>query len=175
MPAARGRGTQLRAGCGAARGAWLLVLHADARVPGAALREAEAAIAEPGARWGSWPLAIDRAGPWMRVVEAGARLRWRLLGLCYGDQGLLVRRDLYDAAGGYPDQPLMEDVALVRALRRLASPRRFRTPIVADGRRWDREGAAWVPFRNLGLLAAYLLGVAPDRLAGWYRPHSAGR
>ncbi len=165
-----GRGRQLRAGVGASRGAWLLLLHADARVGAEALAEAERALGQPEVQHAAWPLAIEGDGAWLRWIERGAALRWRLLGLSYGDQGLLVRRSLYEAAGGFPDTPIMEDVELIRRLRRLAPMHRFRHPILADGRRWRREGAAGASLRNVSLLLLYLAGVRPERLARWYRP-----
>ena len=168
--APRGRGAQLHAGIEASRGDWLLVLHADARLPAAALAEAEAAIRGGVVSSAAWPLAIDAPGRWLRLVERGAALRWRLLGLAYGDQGLLVRRDRYDAAGGYPRTPIMEDVVLVRRLRRLGPLTRFRRAILADPRRWRREGRIRATVRNAALLLLFLAGVGPDRLARWYRP-----
>lgn len=175
VPAPRGRGRQLRAGIGAARGRWLLVIHADARLGPDALAEAERAVTGSTVQHAAWPLAIAGDGAWLRWVERGAALRWRLLGLAYGDQGLLVRRDLYDAAGGYPDTAIMEDVVLVRRLGRLAPMTRFRHPITADGRRWRREGAVRATLRNLVLLGLYLAGMAPDRLARWYQPEPRAR
>lgn len=168
--AARGRGHQLRAGVAAGTGAWLLLLHADARVGGAALAEAEGAMARPEVQYAAWPLAIDGPGPWLRWIERGAALRWRLFGLAYGDQGLLLRRSLYEAAGGFPETAIMEDVELVRRLRRYAPMHRFHHPIVADGRRWQREGAVRSSIRNVTLLLLHLGGVPADRLARWYRP-----
>jgi hypothetical protein len=103
-------------------------------------------------------------------VERGAALRWRLTGLAYGDQGLLVRRSLYQAAGGYPDTRIMEDVVLIRRLARLARIERLPAPILADARRWRREGRLRGTLRNAALITLFLAGVAPDRLARWYRP-----
>ena len=168
--AERGRGRQLRAGVGASRGDWLLLLHADTRLGPEALAEAEQAIGRPEVQYAAWPLAIEGADPRLRWIERGAALRWRVLGLAYGDQGLLLRRSLYEAAGGFPLTPIMEDVELVRRLRRLAPMHRFRHPVLADGRRWRREGAVRSSFRNLTLLALYLGGVPAERLARWYRP-----
>jgi len=173
--AATGRGRQLRAGVAASRGEWLLVLHADARIAADALTEAEAALRQPGLRAAAWPLAIDGNGTWFRWVEWGATLRWRLFGLAYGDQGLLVTRSLYDAAGGYPDSRILEDAALVRGIARLAPVRHFRRPILADPRRWGREGRARATLRNWALLACFLAGVNPERLARWYLPEPRPR
>jgi hypothetical protein len=108
-------------------------------------------------------------------VERGAALRWRLTGLAYGDQGLLVRRSLYEAAGGYPDTRIMEDVVLIRRLARRARVERLAAPILADARRWRREGRVRGTLRNAALLTLFLAGVAPDRLARWYLPEPRAR
>lgn len=171
----RGRGRQLTAGVAASSGDWLLVVHADARLPAAALGAAQAAMARPDVQAAAWPLAIDGTGVWLRVVECGAAVRWRLTGLAYGDQGLLVRRSLYDVVGGYPESRIMEDVVLIRRIARLARVERLPTPILADARRWRREGRLRGTLRNAALITLFLAGVAPDRLARWYRPEPGPR
>jgi rSAM/selenodomain-associated transferase 2 len=165
-----GRGHQLRAGIAATMADWLLVLHADVRLSPDALHEAEAAMGRPQVQAAAWPLAIPLQGFWFRWVERAAELRWSLFGLAYGDQGLLLRRTLYDAAGGYPDSRIMEDVAIVRRIARVARIERFRRPIVVDPRRWTREGRVRGAMRNTALLLLFLFGVEPDRLARWYQP-----
>ncbi|TMV09607.1 glycosyltransferase [Ruegeria sediminis] len=159
------RGGQLRRGCAAAKGDWLLVLHADSVLePGWA--QAVLSHLETTPRPAAFRLGFRAKGFWPLWVAGWANLRSRVFGLPYGDQGLLVSRSDYDAAGGYPDQPLMEDVALVRALpragllpaRALTSAERYRR----SG--WLRRGA-----RNLWTLARYFLGVDPERLAQAYR------
>jgi hypothetical protein len=171
----RGRGRQLTAGVAASSGDWLLVVHADARLPAASLGAAQAAMARPDVQAAAWPLAIDGTGVWLRVVERGAALRWRLTGLAYGDQGLLLRRSLYDAVGGYPETRIMEDVVLIRRIARLARVERLSPPILADARRWRREGRVRGTLRNAALITLFLAGVAPDRLARWYRPETGSR
>jgi rSAM/selenodomain-associated transferase 2 len=165
-----GRGAQLRAGAGVLGCDWLCFVHADVRMPERARAALERAVSEGDVSAAVWRLAIDRPGWWFRVIEFGGMLRDRLGGLPYGDQGLLVRRELYDAVGGYPDLPIMEDVAIVRALGRLGRVRRFRAPLLVSSRRWVREGPYRTWFRNVALLSAYLAGVSPQRLVKWYRP-----
>lgn len=173
--APRGRGRQLAAGVGAATGDWLLVVHADARLTPEALQAGEAALRRADVQAAAWPLVIDGEGRWLRWVERGAALRWRLTGLAYGDQGLLVRRSLYDAVGGYPDTRIMEDVVLIRRIVRVARVERLPAPILADARRWRREGQVRGTLRNVALLTLFLAGIAPDRLARWYLPEPGER
>lgn len=159
------RGGQLRRGAKAARGDWLLVLHADTVLdPGWSAHVARA-IQQPGAY--HFRLAFRAHGTAPRLVAGWANLRSALLGLPYGDQGLLIDRARYDAAGGYADIPLMEDVALVRAL-----PTRPKAlPVTARTSAARYEQAGWVirGSRNLLTLLRYLLGADPDRLARSYR------
>jgi hypothetical protein len=151
------------------------VVHADARLTPAAVRAAEAALERPGVQAAAWPLTIDGEGRWLRWVERGAALRWRLTGLAYGDQGLLVRRALYEAVGGYPETRIMEDVILIRRIVRRAGVERLPVPILADARRWRREGQVRGTLRNVVLLTLLLSGVAPDRLVRWYLPEPRAR
>jgi rSAM/selenodomain-associated transferase 2 len=158
------RGGQLARGCDAAQGKWLLVLHADTVLAPDWVGPVIAHLGTERAGW--FRLAFARAGLAGRIVAGWANLRSRF-GLPYGDQGLLLPAALYRSVGGYPDQPLMEDVALVRALRgRLTgidavaetSPQRY------HGEGWIRRG-----LRNLWTLTRYFAGVSPQRLAQSYR------
>jgi rSAM/selenodomain-associated transferase 2 len=175
LASASGRGIQLRPALAEAHGEWFLVLHADVRLSPGALAEAEAAMARPEVQFAVWSLAIDAPGAWLRLVEFGAGLRWRLFGLAYGDQGLLVRRVLYEAAGGYPATAIMEDVALIRRLNRLATAIRFRSSIRADARRYLGEGRFRRVLTNLALIVLFSLGVPAERLARWYLPEARTR
>lgn len=159
------RGGQLKRGVAEARGDWLLVLHADTTLtPG--WSEVVAAHTETTTRPAHFRLAFRAAGIMPKLVAGWANLRSELFGLPYGDQGLLMRRMDYERAGGYPDQPLMEDVALVRRLERsvalpvtaLTSAERYQ----ADG--WIRRGG-----RNLWTQTRYAFGADPEHLARAYR------
>ncbi|MFK7869860.1 MAG: TIGR04283 family arsenosugar biosynthesis glycosyltransferase [Roseobacter sp.] len=158
------RGGQLARGCDAAGGQWLLILHADTVLSPDWVGAAH--LHMQGGQAGWFRLAFERGGIAGRVVAMWANLRSRL-GLPYGDQGLLLPATIYRDVGGYPDQPLMEDVAIARALKgRLCaidaiattSARRYH----AQG--WCRRGAC-----NLWLLLRYFLGANPAQLATSYR------
>ncbi len=159
------RGGQLRAGCAVAKADWFLVLHADTVLAPGWSGPVSAHLAQSDAA-GWFQLSFDTTGFAPMIVAAWANLRsaW---GLPYGDQGLLVPRTLYQQVGGYNDQPLMEDVALARALRgRLTGiPVRAVTSAARYRRHgWLRRGA-----RNLWTLARYFAGASPDDLARSYR------
>ncbi len=158
------RGGQLRRGCALTKGDWVLVLHADTVLePGWAKPVADHLASKTPA---AFRLAFRAKGIAPRWVAGWANLRSRLFSLPYGDQGLLVPRDLYIRAGEYKDQQLMEDVALARALPRitLLDPR-----AVTSAERYERAGWLRRGARNLWTLTRYLLGADPEQLARSYR------
>ncbi|WP_170335231.1 TIGR04283 family arsenosugar biosynthesis glycosyltransferase [Ruegeria arenilitoris] len=158
------RGGQLRRGCEQAQGDWLLVLHADTVLETGWSTEVETQL-QTG-RPATFRLLFRAKGLGARWVAGWANTRTRLFGLPYGDQGLLVPRQTYISAGGFPDQPLMEDVALIRALPRvtLLSSRAFTSAERYIRQGWVRRGA-----RNLWTLTRYFLGADPEQLAQAYR------
>ena len=164
----RGRGAQLRAGAKAAKGDWLLFLHADTRL-GAGWRDAVMAhVATAPDHAGCFDLRLDDRAWQARVIEHGVALRVRLLGLPYGDQGLLISRHLYDDVGEYRPLALMEDVDLVRRIGRNRL-RRLDATALTSAERWRRDGWLRRSGRNLVCLTLYAMGMAPDRLARFYR------
>ena len=160
------RGGQLRRGCAAASGQWLLILHADTCLAAGWAQNVADHIAEPSAGPAYFRLQFDEPGLMASWVAGWANLRAAWLGLPYGDQGLLVSRADYQRAGGYPDQPLMEDVALVRKLGRL---RGLRVIARTSAARYKRDGWLTRGSRNLWTLARYLAGTDPEVLATRYR------
>jgi rSAM/selenodomain-associated transferase 2 len=169
IPARRGRGHQLATGARAAGGRILCFLHADVRLP-ARTREAiadEAMTMIEGAA--VFTLTINAAGRRYRLIERVANWRSRVLGLPYGDQGLLVTRWDYDAVGGHPDIKLMEDVAIVRALRRHSVVRMLEESVLVSARRWQRDGIWRRTLGNWILITLYVMGFSPNFLARFYR------
>jgi rSAM/selenodomain-associated transferase 2 len=167
-----GRGTQLDAGAALARGDWLLFLHADTVLEPGWLEEAEAFMerVESGRRrqaaaFFRFSLDDDRFMP--RLVEWMVGLRCHVFALPYGDQGLLISRALYDRLGGFRPLPLMEDVDLVRRLKRREIVM-LKSRAVTSAQRYQREGYFARGFRNLGLMLLYYLRVPPRVLARLY-------
>jgi rSAM/selenodomain-associated transferase 2 len=167
VAAAKGRGSQLRAGAEAASGDWLLFLHADT-LPGLDWRAAAASHvrAHPG-KAACFRFRLADPAWQARLVERGVALRVALLGLPYGDQGLLVPRTLYREVGGYRPLPLMEDVDLARRIGRSRLRLLDETAATAADR-WRRDGWLRRSAGNAALLLLYRLGVAPERLARRY-------
>jgi rSAM/selenodomain-associated transferase 2 len=165
--AAKGRGSQLSAGAASARGDWLLFLHADT-LPGPRWREAVAShVREAQNKAAFFSLCLADPAWQARIVELGAAARIRLLGLPYGDQGLLIPSRLYDEIGGYRPLPLMEDVDIARRIGRKRL-RELPERAFTSSERWRRDGWLRRSARNLGLLAFYRLGASPERLARHY-------
>jgi len=174
VASARGRARQMNAAAGRTRAPWLLFLHADCRLPRGWVDEIVETAAGRGASWGCFQFALDSPAWQARLLEGGVRARVAIWSLPYGDQGLFVRRDRFQAVGGYPDLPLMEDVQLARNLARLARPWRSPLPLLTSARRWTREGWLARSRRNLWLLSRYLSGGDPERMAREYaRPTPA--
>ncbi|HEX8222702.1 MAG TPA: TIGR04283 family arsenosugar biosynthesis glycosyltransferase [Allosphingosinicella sp.] len=162
---APGRGVQLAAGAAAAKGGWLLFLHSDTLLAPGWREAADRHVAGRPGQAACFRFRLD-AGEWQaRLVEAGVALRVRLLGLPYGDQGLLLSRRLYDETGGYRPLPLMEDVDLVRRIGRIE-------PLVVEAltsaERWQRDGWLRRSGRNLLCLACYRSGMSAERVARLY-------
>jgi rSAM/selenodomain-associated transferase 2 len=172
IEAPRGRGSQLDAGARAARGDWLLFLHADTVLDPGWAEEAQGFIkrVQTGRRdeaAAAFRFALDDDGAMPRFIERLVAWRCRLFGLPYGDQGLLISRRLYRRLGGFRPLPLMEDVDLVRRLKRRELVM-LQSRAVTSGERYRREGYLARSLRNLGCTLLYYLRVPPRVLARIY-------
>jgi rSAM/selenodomain-associated transferase 2 len=165
LQAPRGRASQQNAGARAATAPWLLFLHADTCLPPGALE----CIASSPRAWGRFDVAIAGRSMLFPLIAALMNLRSRLTGIATGDQAIFVRRDAFDAAGGFPDQALMEDIELSRRLRRRGRPDCVGARVLTSGRRWERHGVARTILLMWRLRLLYWLGVSPQRLARSYR------
>jgi len=168
----RGRAQQMNAGAAVARHEVLLFLHADTQLPA----QADAAIATAldeddgaGADWGRFDVTIEGHSRWLPMVAWFMNRRSRLSGIATGDQALFVRRALFQRLGGFPEQPLMEDVELSRRLRALSRPACLRQRVRTSGRRWDERGAWRTIVLMWRLRWLYWRGTPAEQLARAYR------
>jgi rSAM/selenodomain-associated transferase 2 len=167
LTAPAGRARQMNAGAAAASGDILWFVHADTRVAPAS---AQAILATCGKAdcWGHCDVRLSGRQPLLRLVERLMNLRSRVTGIATGDQAMFVTRAWFDRVGGFPEQPLMEDIELSKRLRRIQRPLCLRHKVVTSSRRWEQQGIV----RTIGLMwalrLAYFLGVPAERLAVRY-------
>ncbi len=167
VTSAAGRARQMNAGAAAATGHVLLFLHADTQLPADFTRQIKDARAH-GAVWGWFAVRIDGQSCWLPLVARMMNLRSRLTGIATGDMGLFVTRTAFRAAGGFPEQRLMEDIEISRRLKRFGKPAALKGPAITSGRRWDRQGALRTILFMWRLRLAYWLGASPEMLAQRY-------
>ncbi|MEI8146486.1 MAG: TIGR04283 family arsenosugar biosynthesis glycosyltransferase [Alphaproteobacteria bacterium] len=163
----RGRARQMNAGAGASSGDILLFLHADTRLPPNADRLIVAAI-NGGALWGRFDVMIAGRHPGLKVVARLMNIRSRFSGIATGDQAIFVTRQAFEAVGGFPDQPLMEDIDLSRRLLAMSKPACLRERVTTSGRRWDTHGFWRTVFLMWRLRFDHWLGADPAKLAHRY-------
>ena len=168
--AQRGRGIQMNHGAVLAAGNTLIFLHADTRLPPDALRLIDAAMQDESCMAGAFDLAIDSERPIFRLIEKAASLRSRLTRIPYGDQAVFMRKAVFNELGGFKNIPIMEDVEIMRRIKKRGGKirivdRRVRT----SSRRWEKEGIVYTTLRNWFLITLYLLGIKPEELIRFYR------
>lgn len=165
----RGRARQMNAGASAARGGILVFLHADTRLPDQARDRVETALASPEVVWGRFDVRIAGRSPLLKMVATLMNWRSRWTGIATGDQAIFVRRSAFDAVGGFPDQPLMEDIELSRRLKRLGRPACLEAIAETSGRRWEQRGVWRTIVLMWRLRFAYWRGTPAEQLARRYR------
>lgn len=167
----KGRATQQNAGAGEATGDVLLFLHADNWLHESVGDQTRHALRDTSAAVGALQQRIDAGGVAYRLLEQGNAWRVQMLGLPYGDQAIFIRRDVFEGLGGFPDVKLMEDLLLMKQLRRKAWPLLLPGPVFVSPRRWQKHGVMRQTLRNWWLLTKHKCGWSPDQLAESYRRH----
>lgn len=168
LTASRGRAVQQNAGAAASGGGVLLFLHADCWPEPGAAAAIEAALADERIIAGCFAQQIDAAGPGYRLLERGNALRVRLTGWAYGDQGLFVRREVFERVGGFPEVDLMEDLYLSKRLKREGRLTRLGHRLHVSPRRWQQVGIVRQTLRNWAFLGLSHCGVSLTALARRY-------
>ena len=168
LTAPRGRASQMNAGAAAASGDVYLFLHADTALPDDADGLLRYGLTDTGRVWGRFDIAIEGRHPLLHVVAGMMNWRSQITGIATGDQAMFVTRDAFTAVGGFPDIPLMEDVALSKQLKRLGRPLCLAVRVRTSGRRWEQRGVMSTIVLMWRLRLAYWLGVKPATLARRY-------
>ncbi|MEO8164679.1 MAG: TIGR04283 family arsenosugar biosynthesis glycosyltransferase [Betaproteobacteria bacterium] len=169
IPSARSRGVQMNAAAAVATGDVLLFLHADTQLPPQAKNLIIQAMADGRHVWGRFDVRISGSPFMLRIVGAMMNLRSRLTGIATGDQAMFVTHAAFNAAGGFPDQPLMEDIELSRRLLARSRPACIAQCVTTSGRRWETHGVWRTIFLMWRLRWAYWRGVSPRQLVKAYR------
>jgi rSAM/selenodomain-associated transferase 2 len=168
MSAERGRARQMNRGAAQATGEVLLFLHADTRLPASAFAEIRDAFTNADCVGGRFDVELEGDHWMLPVVARMISERSRLTKVATGDQALFVRRGVFEQMGGFPDIPLMEDIAFCRRLKLMGQVACLRSRVVTSGRRWEIDGIWRTIFRMWALKLLYLGGVSPARLKQYY-------
>ncbi len=164
-----GRARQLQTGVRETRSDVVVFLHADTRLPPDFTDALRASLTDSRVVGGAFRFRFDDPRFRLRVVEWGTRVRVALFRLPYGDQALFVRRSALEEIGGVPQVPIMEDLDLVKALRRRGRIAVLRLPATTSARRYLAGGVFRTTLRNTAAASAWLLGLDRVRVAAWYR------
>lgn len=171
----RGRGIQLNAGAKAASGEVLLFLHGDCVLSANALTLIQQALLSAQTSGGAFLIRFAETRPHsLAIIAKGINARTLMTKTATGDQGIFVRRSVYDAIGGFADWPLFEDVDFVTRMKRRGKFVILREPITISARRYLANGPWRTTFLMYALRLGYWFGISPARLYHWFqdvRPH----
>lgn len=165
LHAGRGRAKQMNCGAAAARADTLLFLHVDTQLP----RNFSAVIDKlTRAVWGYFPVLLNNPGFAYRLVSHGINFRSRMFGVATGDQAMFMKKSVFVSLGGFPELPLMEDIAMSRRLKKRYLPLMMEDKVTTSARRWETHGVVYTVFFMWFLQLAYKCGVSPHTIARWY-------
>lgn len=168
VTAPRGRGGQMDAGAARATGDFFLFLHADTLLPKGYDGMIRSALCEKGVAVGAFAFSVDASGSRFRRLERMVNWRSVRLQMPYGDQGIFLRSETFREVGGFADMPILEDVDLIRRVRRKGRIANVREPVLISARRWEKIGVWRSTWVNLCMIAGYYAGISPARLARFY-------
>ena len=163
----RGRGVQMNAGADVASGDLLLFVHADTVLPSEARRLIETSMEDPVVLGGAFHLRFDSNSRLLRLQSAASNVR-SYYAVPFGDQALFVRKEFFVETGGFKNWGLMEDVELARRIKKYGRLKMIPSPVTTSARRYRRRGFLRTAMTNQLLLAAFYIGVSPERLARFY-------
>lgn len=166
---APGRARQMNTGAAASQGEILLFLHADTLLPADFSEQIPAILHQDDVIAGAFSLAIDLPGLGPRLVATMTNFRSRIFQMPYGDQSFFVARKNFYDVGGFPEEPILEDVLLARRLKQKGRISIARSSVVTSGRRWRELGIMRTTLINRAIILGFLVGIPPQRLQGWYR------
>lgn len=164
-----GRGCQLNAGASIASGDVLLFLHADTLLPKNWKDKIVSAMSYDRVVGGAFGLSIDSERVSLKIISSIANIRSRITGIPYGDQGIFVRRSAFEEVGGFKDIPIMEDVDLMRRLKKVGKVVMLNDKVKTSARRWEKEGVIYTTLRNWLLITFYYMGIPPEKLYRLYK------
>lgn len=164
-----GRGVQLNRGADASSGDILLFLHADSILPKGWDDLVRETLDDTRIAGGAFSFALSKRSIAFSFISFMANFRSRFFKLPYGDQAIFVRREIFEKLGGFREIPIMEDLELVKGIRKLGKLIVLSSPVITSSRRWDKEGWIKTMLRNQLLLFLYRLGVSPERLYWLYK------
>ncbi|MDP4910231.1 MAG: TIGR04283 family arsenosugar biosynthesis glycosyltransferase [Burkholderiaceae bacterium] len=168
LESVRGRARQMNAGARAAQSDLLVFLHVDTHLPRGTLYQIEHHL-NGKSSWGRFDVRIVGSSPWLKVISFCMNWRSRLTGIATGDQTIFMTREAFNKVGGFPEQPLMEDIEMSKRLKRLSPPVCLPERVVTSGRRWDQNGVWKTILLMWRLRWAYWRGVPASELARLYR------
>lgn len=166
-----GRAQQMNQGAAIAHSDILLFLHADTRLPDHFLELVQQTLAQPQVVAGAFELAIEGDLPGLRWVEWGVNWRSRYLQMPYGDQAIFLKAETFRQLGGFAQLPIMEDFELMKRLQKLGKIAIAPASVITSGRRWQKLGVIKTTLINQLVIAAYYLGISPERISRLYRRH----
>ncbi|MCX5806106.1 MAG: TIGR04283 family arsenosugar biosynthesis glycosyltransferase [Proteobacteria bacterium] len=170
LKSSKGRGIQMNEGAKNAKGDILLFLHADTELPLDALRLIATVMQNKRYVAGAFDLGIKSGKFIFRIIESVASLRSRLTKIPFGDQAIFMQKDYFDKIGGYKDIPIMEDVEIMKRIKKRGDKISIiNQRVYTSSRRWEQEGIVHCTFRNWLLQIFYMLGISPHRLSKFYR------